>query len=511
VGAYTFPVKASTGEPLVGKEVEEHPLPDAEADFEEHELPWVEDEDTDKEDDGKAAIKEVPKGMQRSKDIWDKLIDEATDVKIHSLTLVETLENRSTAQFLEGVARFYARLRSLQLPVLRLHSDRAGEMISRPVQQWCLDRSIVQTATPADDWKANGRAEQEIGNIKRLTRVLLKSAGIANDYWPLAARHAGERRLRRQLKQVGWEVPQLLPFGARAWVVKKRWKDRNDAWRDSREQVRILGPDRLMSMTSQGYYCQSIADGNCYSTTDVVIPETDPEADPPQPADEDLPVVELRDNRVVDLTVDAPRRRLRTKTAVPHLAALLGGEGIHQLQQPRSQQQEGQRNLVAEAAVGLDLHQEQPDSRRQSWIGNGAELGQAQTHSPRDAEGLEVIYTHGLRSAEGQTTDTHPMADPTAGDNLYENLRQQHEALGNYVTQEMRLLDGGEADQAAWLPVVAEAMVCKAEVEQELIQCQKDQDQEQEEKNFLVTRTVSAMEVQEHLQEWEEAVKEEYR
>ena len=186
-------------------------------------------------------------------------------MKIHSLTLVETLENRSTSQFLEGVARFYARLRSLQLPVLRLHSDRAGEMISRPVQQWCLDRSIVQTATPADDWKANGRAEQEIGNVKRLTRILLKSAGIANDYWPLAARHAGERRLRKQLQQVGWVVPQLLHFGARAWVVKKRWKDRNDAWRDSREQVRILGPDRLMSMTSQGYHCQSINDGIFYN------------------------------------------------------------------------------------------------------------------------------------------------------------------------------------------------------------------------------------------------------
>ena len=284
--------------PGLEENAEGHRLPDlAEdgAEVLEHELPWIEDEDTDKEDDAAAAIKEVPQSMKRSKDVWDRLIEEASDVKIHSLTLVETLENRSTSQFLEGVARFYARLRSLQLPVLRLHSDRAGEMISRPVQQWCLDRSIVQTATPADDWKANGRAEQEIGNIKRLTRILLKSAGIANDYWPLAARHAGERRLRKQLQQVGWVVPQLLHFGARAWVVKKRWKDRNDAWRDSREQVRILGPDRLMSMTSQGYYCQSINDGNCYSTTDVVLPETDPAAVPPQPADEDLPVVDLRE------------------------------------------------------------------------------------------------------------------------------------------------------------------------------------------------------------------------
>ena len=79
------------------------------------------------------------------------------------------------------------------------------------------------------------------------------------------------------------------------------------------------------------------------------------------------------------------------------------------------------------------------------------------------AEGWEFIQTHGSRSAEGQTTDTHPMADPA--DNIYENLLEQHEALRSFVTQEMRLLDGGEAEQAAWLPVVAEAMVCKTMVE----------------------------------------------
>ena len=266
-------------------------------------------------------------------------------------------------------------------------------------------------------------------------------------------------------------------------MVKKRWKDRNDAWRDSREQVRILGPDRLMSMTSQGYYCQSINDGNCYSTTDVVLPETDPAAVPPQPADEDLPVVDLREAPVVDLALDAPRRRLRTKTAVPQLAALLGGEGIHQA----PLQQQGERGQEDhQGQQGPIFGQQRPDSQQHGWIGHGAELGQAQTHSPRNAEGWEVIQTHGSRSAEGQTTDTHPMADPA--DNIYENLLEQHEALRSFVTQEMRLLDGGEAEQAAWLPVVAEAMVCKTMVEQDLIQCQKDQ--EEEEQSFLVTRTV---------------------
>ena len=214
--------------------------------------------------------------------------------------------------------------------------------------------------------------------------------------------------------------------------------------------------------------------------------------------------MDLREAPVVDLALDAPRRRLRTKTAVPQLAALLGGEGIHQapLQQQVEQGQEDHQGQQ-----GPIFGQQRPDSQQHGWIGHGAELGQAQTHSPRNAEGWEVIQTHGSRSAEGQTTDTHPVADPT--DNIYENLLEQHEALRSFVTQEMKLLDGGEAEQAAWLPVVAEATVCKTMVEQDLIQYQKDQ--EEEEQSFLVTRTVPAAEVQANLQDWKEAVVDEYK
>ena len=88
-------------------------------------------------------------------------------MKVQTLNLVKA-GNRSSAQFLEGVAPFYARLKSLQLPVLRLHSDRAVEMVSRPVHNgvWTgpLCRWLLQPTI--------GRPMEEPGR----RRVLLKSA-----------------------------------------------------------------------------------------------------------------------------------------------------------------------------------------------------------------------------------------------------------------------------------------------------------------------------------------------
>ena len=42
------------------------------------------------------------------------------------------------------------------------------------------------------------------------------SSGALDHYWPLAARHSGEERLRQQLWDLGIPSPELLPFGARA-------------------------------------------------------------------------------------------------------------------------------------------------------------------------------------------------------------------------------------------------------------------------------------------------------
>lgn len=97
------------------------------------------------------------------------------------------------------------------LPVYRLHTDRARELMAAQLKRWAEDRNIVKTTVPGDAFKENGRVEAEIGVLKRATRTLLKAAEEPGILWPMALRHAGERRLRRQLKAVGLPVKELLP------------------------------------------------------------------------------------------------------------------------------------------------------------------------------------------------------------------------------------------------------------------------------------------------------------
>ena len=153
------------------------------------------------------------------------------------------------------------------LPVYRLHKDRARELMAAQAKHWAEDRNIVKTTVPGDAFKENGRVEAEIGVLKRATRTLLKAGGEPATTWPMALRHAGERRLRRQLQAVGLPVKEMLPWGTIAYVKKKSWNERYQDWRFDRERVKIMGPDASMSATSGGYWVRSCGDERYFATT----------------------------------------------------------------------------------------------------------------------------------------------------------------------------------------------------------------------------------------------------
>ena len=83
---------------------------------------------------------------------WMKLVEECKQVKVKTLTFTETIASRHTSNLLEGIAKIYSRIRSLGLPVLRLHADRAREFTSQVVQNWCHQRDVVPTYTCGSDW-----------------------------------------------------------------------------------------------------------------------------------------------------------------------------------------------------------------------------------------------------------------------------------------------------------------------------------------------------------------------
>ena len=198
--------------------------------------------------------------------LWEDRIEYEEGTVVKQFTFVEVVASRHSSHVLPAIAKIYTRLRYLGMPVYRLHSDRAAELRSGALKKWCAERDIYRTFTDGDSYKMNGRAEAEVGYLSRATKALLVEAELPDSMWPLALRHAAERRLQLQLAEVKMPTQELLPFGSYGYARQKDWNEKTRAWRRSRVKVRILGPDATIS--SGGYYVQT-EEGYFLHTTDV--------------------------------------------------------------------------------------------------------------------------------------------------------------------------------------------------------------------------------------------------
>ena len=86
------------------------------------------------------------------------------------------LLNRKEQTVLTAVAKLYARIKALQIPVVSVKTGRAKEFVSKRFREWVANRDILQNFTAGDEPMGNTRAEIEIGILKNSARVLLKSA-----------------------------------------------------------------------------------------------------------------------------------------------------------------------------------------------------------------------------------------------------------------------------------------------------------------------------------------------
>ena len=265
---------------------------------EEELLPAVQEEEPEEAESREADVRDMEE--------WVRLEVEAEDIEVQNYTMVETLESRKVAEVKGCLARMIARLKYLGLEVRRVHSDAAGEM--RGTKRWCVDRGLYRTFTCGSDWKANGRAEAEIGVVRRAINTLIRSSGDGEDYWPLMAKHVGERRGRQQLAALGFNTPQLLPWGQRVMVTTKGWDDFQGHWRARKKPGVVRGPDPDMSLTSGGHLVE-VEDGKFIRTDDMVrVGDVD---------GKEVVETNLRDKPadLLDHTVK-PRRRLTEKTSL---------------------------------------------------------------------------------------------------------------------------------------------------------------------------------------------------
>ena len=214
---------------------------------------------------------------QEAEQRWKEFLTMDSGVESRLLTFAVPLVSRKAQHVVEAVAWVYARVRSMHIPILRLHTDRAREFSGASFARWCAARDIMHTMSPGDEPTQNARVERTIGLLKNRVRTLIKASGAMMTWWPLALRHAGESMLREQLWQLGIATPKIPVFGAHAVAKSKTWHHRGVPWKFPGTPVRIWGPACDMSLTSGGVLVQD-TEGRWLRTT-VARPIADPEVD----------------------------------------------------------------------------------------------------------------------------------------------------------------------------------------------------------------------------------------
>ena len=207
---------------------------------------------------------------------WKEFLEDRRAQAVKNLTFAVPLKSRGAEDLNKAVTKIFVRAKAMGLPIQRVHTDRAKEFAGRHFQKRLRDHDLYHTMNSGAEPQGNGRAEREVREIKGRMRTLLAASKAPVNYWPLALRHAGEQRLRRQLANLGITTPQLLPFGPTAMSKQKTWQTRDDPLKHPMQKVRLWGPAADMAVSSLGYYVEG-ENGRFFRST-VVKVYTEPSA-----------------------------------------------------------------------------------------------------------------------------------------------------------------------------------------------------------------------------------------
>eukprot|EP00435_Cladocopium_sp_Y103_P021236 s2552_g5.t1 len=470
VGCYTYPVtkqgKSLIAVPGQPDPEEDHQLPDLDEDIatddpepeaDEAVLP-EEDEPMEEEDVEDSPDVKAAKSMDQT---WHKLVQESKNVAVRHLTFVEPIKSRAVKHVLPALSRVHARLRSLGLPIYRIHSDRAKEFCSAPIKNWALERDVLTTMTSGSTYKANGRVEGEMNVVKKAIRTLISAGASTLTQWPLASRHVGERRLRSQLHQLGWPVGRLLRFGATAFALRKSWQERYAPWREAT-------------------WCR-----------EAVFHRRRGGASLPQPD------VEEQVLYLPERPANAPAHRHRKKSSTPAISMFFDIEGERLITQRHPDMFE--YPFVADASSDSWTLETDQDIPSPSTVRSTVE------EEDGGGEWEEVPNTGAGGSYPGTSSNQLMLRRFQCRTSA---LRDLHSNLTDYIRDEFQHIDATTSTQSLWMPTVTEAMVNRVALEEQLLSIAEVENKDANE--FLVTRTVSNAEVWRDLEAWAPSIKQEY-
>ena len=162
--------------------------------------------------------------QQQEKDKKDgEELDGNTEVPTDNLYFVKPLKAKKSKAVMQAIREIVLQLKHENLPVVRIHSDRAHELRSPGLREWALDQGIMLTRTEGQSPQSNGTAERAVRYLKGKARLMLRSSGLNASHWATAmitaAHHQREGRLRPETYE------PLCPYGSRVAIKKKRYGD----------------------------------------------------------------------------------------------------------------------------------------------------------------------------------------------------------------------------------------------------------------------------------------------
>ncbi|CAE6961298.1 RE1, partial [Symbiodinium sp. CCMP2456] len=156
--------------------------------------------------------------MDRLNAEYQELVKEVGDkMDYQVLRYAVPMRSRRASEVNARVRQMYLQVRADGLEVFRLHSDRAMELCNRRLREWLLDRGVLATTGEAQTPQQNGRAEATVKFVKAEARLLMTTAQLPKQTWPLAMRYATARQRHKALGR----TDELPCFGTPVHVRTK--------------------------------------------------------------------------------------------------------------------------------------------------------------------------------------------------------------------------------------------------------------------------------------------------
>ena len=123
-----------------------------------------EDQDLFRED-GQDSPEELSRAEVQEADLmnqkWKEFIQERPTVDVANLSQSVPLCSRRPRDVIAAASWIVTRLKSLAIPITRVHSDRAKEFLSKEFRAWVQSFQALQTTTSGNEPQSNSRAEGE--------------------------------------------------------------------------------------------------------------------------------------------------------------------------------------------------------------------------------------------------------------------------------------------------------------------------------------------------------------